>query len=88
MGNSRAKIEIRKAKFRYGVADQKLFCKKVKSDLLLSSTSQVAVVADDFPVEENVLHLRALADVVNDEVATGLWRFLVHDNSDVCDPAA
>jgi len=61
---------------------------KSSSDSLRSGTSQVAVVADDFPVEQNVLHLRALADVVNDEVAAGLRRFLVHDNSDVRDPAA
>jgi len=46
--------------------------------------AQIAIVTDDSPVEEDVLHLRALADVVDDEVASGLRRLFADHNSDVC----
>ena len=54
----------------------------------LSNIAEIAVVADDSPVEEHVFHLRALADVVNDEVAAGLRRLAIYDDSDVRDSTA
>jgi len=40
-------------------------------------------VAGDFPVEENVFHLRSLADVVNHHVAPAPAGLLVDDDADV-----
>jgi hypothetical protein len=45
--------------------------------------ADITIVADDFPIEQNILHLRALANVVDDEVTSGLWRNLIHHDSDV-----
>src|SRR5258708_2697657 len=52
------------------------------------SGAEVAVVADDFPMEEDVFHFGALTDVVDDEVAAGLRGFLVDEDADVRDIAA
>jgi len=50
--------------------------------------AEIAVVADDFPVEEDVFEFRSLADVVNDHPAVPRWRFVIHDEADVEDSAA
>lgn len=49
--------------------------------------AEVAVVAGDFPEEENVFGFGALADVVDDLVAAGR-RLFVNDYADVGDVAA
>jgi hypothetical protein len=45
-------------------------------------------MADHLPVEKNVFHPRSGSDVVDNQVAIGHCRFLVHHNSDVRDSAA
>src|SRR5215472_596992 len=45
------------------------FSGTAQRELLGSRTAPIAIVADDFPAEENVFHLRTAADVVHDQVA-------------------
>ena len=42
-----------------------------------------AKVARDLPIEQHVLHLRSLADVVDDHIPAGLRRLAIHDDADV-----
>jgi hypothetical protein len=41
--------------------------------------------ARDFPIEQNIFHLRTLANVMNKHVSPGLRASLVHHNSNVRD---
>src|SRR5947207_15242354 len=45
--------------------------------------SKVTIVAGDSPSEEDVLHFRAAADVMNHHVIAGLFRPDVRDDADV-----
>ena len=54
-----------------------------KGTLSPSSRARIAVVARDSPAEQYVLHARTGADVVNDQVMTGLRRSAVDNHSDV-----
>jgi len=47
------------------------------------SRDRIPVVAGDSPVEQDVLHFGTCADVVNDQMMTGLRRFAVDNHSDV-----
>jgi hypothetical protein len=40
-------------------------------------------VTDDFPIEENIFHLRPGSDVVDNQIAAGTRRLLIYDDSDV-----
>src|SRR5215469_10604533 len=47
------------------------------------SRPRIAVVSGDFPAEQDILHIRTCADVVNDQVTTSLGSLTVDDHSNV-----
>lgn len=56
--------------------------------IIPSSPARIAVVTGDSPVEQDVFHFGAGADIVDDHVAAGCRRFAVDDHADVRDVSA
>ena len=49
----------------------------------LQRRTKVAVVASDLPIEQNIFHSRALADIVDNHVTAARRGLLVHDNTNM-----
>ena len=55
----------------------------LRNRLVCEQRAEIAIVAGDLPLKENIFHFWPLTDVVNNQIMITPQRFLSDDHSDV-----